>query len=172
MLTSPTQSNPLQELARSLTQAADTNRDGQISSDEFTAFLGKLLSGTNIQQGQLTPATSAARTAGTVLTSLGGGGALQFEGFDFGRPQNLEKSAKDAFAHYAMASGTMPRTKVEAEQWFNQHIRQQMESLGHRIEWVQGDKFKFSNWQGSFVVDFVRAADGPNPLLSWQADRA
>jgi hypothetical protein len=169
MLTSPTQTAPLQELARSLTQAADTNRDGQISTEEFTAFLGKLLSGT-IAPAQQTPSTL--KTAGTVLTSLGGGGALQFEGFDFGRPQDIQKSAKDAFAHFASQSGTMPRTKVEAEQWFNQHVRQQMEGAGHRIEWVQGDKFKFSNWQGTFVVDFVRAADGSNPALAWQAENA
>jgi hypothetical protein len=172
MFTNPVQSTPLQELARSLTQVADTNRDGQISTEEFTAFLTKLLSGLDVQPAQQTPSTGIPKTAGTVLTSLGTGGNLQFEGFDFGRAQDIQKSAKDAFAHFATASGTMPRTKVEAEQWFNQHVRQQMETLGHRIEWVQGDKFKFSNWQGTFVVDFVRAADGSNPVLAWQAENA
>jgi hypothetical protein len=170
MLTSSIPTNPLQELARSLSTSADTNRDGQVSTEEFTAFLTKLLAST--QPGPQTATTSAVKTAATVLTSFGGSGAVQFEGFDFGRPQDVQKSAKDAFAQFAMASGTMPRSKAEAEQWFNQHVRQQMESAGHRIEWVQGDKFKFSNWQGTFVVDFVRNAGGGNPTLSWQADNA
>jgi hypothetical protein len=42
-----------------------------------------------------------------------------------------------------------------------------MEALGHTINWVQGDKFSFTNWQGTFEVDFVRGADGPTPAFWW-----
>jgi hypothetical protein len=45
-----------------------------------------------------------------------------------------------------------------------------MEKLGHRINWVKGDKFQFSNWQGTFVVDFVRGADGADPAVVWQIE--
>jgi hypothetical protein len=37
---------------------------------------------------------------------------------------------------------------------------------------VKGDKFQFSNWQGTWEVDFVRGADGPNPAFTWLADPA
>jgi hypothetical protein len=40
------------------------------------------------------------------------------------------------------------------------------------VNWVKGDKFEFTNWQGTYVVDFVRGADGPDPALWWGADPA
>ena len=95
-----------------------------------------------------------------------------FEGFNFDREQNVEKSAKDAFASLASASGAVPATKSEAESWFNANVKSGMEELGHKVDWVKGDKFQFSNWQGSWVVDFVRGADGPNPAFTWLADPA
>ncbi len=53
----------------------------------------------------------------------------------------------------------MPTSKADAETWFNSNIRGEMERHGHQIDWVKGDKFQFTNWQGTFVVDFVRGAD-------------
>ena len=61
----------------------------------------------------------------------------------------------------------MPQTKAEAEAWFNANIKGQMESLGHKVSWVKGDKFQFTNWQGTFTVDFLRGADGGNPAFAW-----
>ena len=66
----------------------------------------------------------------------------------------------------------MPLTKSEAETWFNTHVRTPFEALGHTVNWVQGDKFSFTNWQGTYVVDFVRGADGPDPAFWWGADPA
>ena len=61
---------------------------------------------------------------------------------------------------------------IEAETWFNTHVRTPFEALGHTVNWVQGDKFSFTNWQGTYVVDFVRGADGPDPAFWWGADPA
>ena len=93
--------------------------------------------------------------------------ASKFEGFDLARAQDTGKSAKDAFASLAAKAGSLPSTKAEAETWFNSNIKSGMESLGHKINWVQGDKFSFTNWQGTYEVDFIRGADGPNPAFSW-----
>jgi hypothetical protein len=70
----------------------------------------------------------------------------------------------------ASKSGSMPRTKAEAEQWFNSSIRAEFEAMGHTVNWVKGDQFSFTNWQGTFTVDFVRGADGDNPAFAWQVD--
>lgn len=145
------------QLADVLMQKLDTNKDKQLSSDEFSQFLALLTS-----------------TAGSTTLSARAavdGPACVFEGFDFARPQNTQKSCKDAFASLAMNAGYMPTTKAGAEEWFNTNIKAGLNELGHTVDWVQGDKFQFSNWQGTWVVDFVRGADGPNPALAWGAEQ-
>ncbi len=64
----------------------------------------------------------------------------------------------------------MPTSKAEAETWFNANIKGEMEKLGHKIDWVKGDRFQFTNWQGTFVVDYVRGAASSNPALAWQVE--
>jgi hypothetical protein len=129
--TNPIPGVTVQDLAKTLMQSFDANKDGQINTDEFGSFLGKLLSGVN---------SSAAAY-----------------------PIN-------SFAAAAQKSGSMPTTKADAESWFNSNVKGEMEKLGHRINWVKGDKFQFSNWQGTFVVDFVRGADGADPAITWQIE--
>ena len=171
-MTTPVQSSTaVQDLARSLMQTFDKNGDNTLGSDEFNDFLGQLLGGIQTATGTL-----KAADAGTPqLQTLSRGGVENkhlFEGFNFDREQLVEKSAKDAFAMLAGRTGSVPPTKAGAEAWFNQNIKAGMEELGHKVDWVQGDKFQFSNWQGSWVVDFVRGADGPNPAFWWGADPA
>lgn len=164
-----TSATAVQDLAKSLIKSFDANSDGQLGSDEFGSFLSQLMSGIQTASGTLAASTATAGaqplTKGTLRRDL-------FEGFNFDREQNVEKSAKDAFASLASASGAVPATKSEAESWFNANVKSGMEELGHKVDWVKGDKFQFSNWQGSWVVDFVRGADGPNPAFTWLADPA
>ncbi|MGI8673052.1 MAG: EF-hand domain-containing protein [Luteitalea sp.] len=159
----------VQDLAKSLMKTFDANSDGQLGHDEFGAFLSQLMGGIQTAGGTLAASTA---TTGPQTLTRGVQNRQLFEGFNFDREQNIEKSAKDAFASIAGASGTVPAAKAAAESWFNQHVKGGMEQLGHKVDWVKGDKFQFSNWQGSWVVDFVRGADGPNPAFTWLADAA
>jgi hypothetical protein len=152
----------VQDLSRTLRSTVDGARDPQYSSDEFTSYLSKLLSGLQHQQ-------AASLTSVAPVPVAGGSGpaaGLRFDGFDFTRAQNPQRSAKDAFAMLARASGTMP-TGVGAEQWFAQQIAPGMEKLGHHIDWVKGPRFQFTNWQGTFAVEFVRGTGSPAPALAW-----
>lgn len=170
-MTTPVQSSTaVQDLARSLMQTFDKNSDNKLGADEFNDFLGQLLGGISTATGTLQAATATPQLQ--TLTRGGVQNTHLFEGFDFGREQLVEKSAKDAFAMLAGKVGSVPATKAGAEAWFNEHIKSGMEQLGHKVDWVQGDKFQFTNWQGSWVVDFVRGADGPNPAFWWGADPA
>jgi hypothetical protein len=162
--TNPLSGTTVQDLARTLMASFDTNKDGQLTADEFGGFLSKLLSG--VQQAATTN-SALGNTANFRLGAAGGSGAVRFEGFDFNAVNDLSMSAKYAFASAAQRAGTMPHTKSEAESWFNANIRGEMERLGHRINWVKGDKFQYTNWQGTFVVDFIRGADGPDPAVQW-----
>jgi hypothetical protein len=152
----------VQDLAKSLMQTFDTNSDGKLTTDEFGAFLTKLLSGVNT-------ATSAAATSASATSTIGTS-SIKFEGFDFSVTKDPLKSAKYSFANAAKAAGTMPTSKAEAEAWFNQNIKAKMEADGHRINWVKGDKIQVSDANGTFIVDYVRGADSGSPALAWQPE--
>ncbi len=173
MFTNPLQpGNQIQNSIDSLMTQVDANKDGVVSTDEFAEFLTTLLKMTEESTGEPgLPEPTVPQPTQPIAPPIGSP-HMSFEGFDLARAQDPEKSAKDAFAQLTSATGTMPLTKVEAEQWFEQNIRAGMEELGHQIDWVKGDKFQFTNWQGTYVVDFVRGADGPNPSLTWMADAA
>lgn len=155
----------VQDLAKSLLAQFDTNKDSQISTDEFSGFLNKLLSGINSNYVGTSLASSAATTATTATT---GTSAVKFEGFDFTATKDPLKSAKYSFAQAAKAAGTMPTNKEDAAAWFNTNIKAKMEADGHTINSVSGDKFTFTNWQGTFTVDYIRGASSGNPALAWQ----
>lgn len=95
------------------------------------------------------------------------------EGFDFNREQDVAKSAKDAFAWLANQAPPPPlQDKNALMVWFATYIKPGMEKLGHHVTDVQGDKFRFNNWQGDFWVDYGRGAGADNGALAWQADYA
>jgi EF hand len=164
----------VQDLARTLMQTFDTNNDGQLTSDEFGTFLTKLLSGVSTAASTTATGSASSVLAGINTTAFKLGsqsnGTAKFEGFNFESTNDLRLSAKYAFAAAAQKAPSMPYTKTEAENWFNTYIKPTMEALGHRINWVKGDKFQFTDSVGTFVVDFVRGADGPDPALAWQAE--
>jgi hypothetical protein len=168
MAVSSVSDKPLSELTQLLLKNFDTNGDGALGASEFSSLISKLASELNVAAPSAASyASSAAATA--PVASLGGGPG-RFEGFDLSRAQDPQKSAKDAFAMLASRAGSMPRTKAEAEQWFNSNVKTEFEGLGHKINWVQGDKFSFTNWQGTFVIDFLRGADGDDPAFAWQVE--
>lgn len=155
----------IQEMARSLMRTVDSNGNGELSTEEFTNFLSKLMSGVQTGMGA-SPYAVPTATANPTAS----GASLKFEGFDFNKGADPAKSAKYAFAAAAQKSGSMPTSKAEAESWFNSNIKGEMEKLGHKIDWVKGDRFQFTNWQGTFVVDYVRGAASSNPALAWQVE--
>jgi len=151
----------VQDLAKSLMQTFDSNSDGKLTTDEFGAFLTKLLSG-------VTTASATTATATSATTATTGTGSVKFEGFDFSVVKDPLKSAKYSFAAAAKAAGSMPTSKADAEAWFNTNIKAKMEADGHRINWVKGDTFQFTDAGGTFVVDYVRGAASSDPALAWQ----
>jgi hypothetical protein len=109
--------------------------------------------------------------------SASGAGGYQYGGFDFAQdPANRDigKSAKYAFSQFAeeaaRAGAPMPRTKPEAEAWFNQHIAPKLQQAGYPVEWVQGDKARIRVREGVDEIDFLGDAGGANPTLTWQSE--
>ncbi len=84
----------VQDLAKSLLAQFDTNKDSQISTDEFSGFLTKLLSGINTNYAGTSLASSASTATATSTTPTTGTNSVKFEGFDFSVTKDPLKSAK------------------------------------------------------------------------------
>ena len=159
-------------------------------SPEFAEVQARAATGTASATSGTASATSgtASATSGTAsatsgtASKIGTGEPPVFTGFDAAklgadlvRKDGVAQSAKYTFAKLAQASGSMPTTKAEAEQWFNEHIKPGLEKEGFGVDWVQGDKALVrtrENPQGE-VIDFVRAADSKDRsqiALAWQSE--
>jgi hypothetical protein len=95
-----------------------------------------------------------------------------YEGFNFGRPQDTKKSAKDAFADISKRAPVAPiHDKGALGGWFDQYIAPGMNALGHKVTGnAQGDKFSYGNHEGNFTVDYGRGAGADGGALAWQAE--
>jgi hypothetical protein len=118
-----------------------------------------------------------ANTGRTGYAGAGGGDGYSYSGFDFAQDagnRDIGKSAKYAFSEFskqaAMAGAPMPRTKADAEAWFNQYIAPKMQAAGYAVNWVKGDKAQIQTREGLDTIDFVGGADGDNPTLTWQSE--
>ncbi|MDP1569159.1 MAG: hypothetical protein Q8L86_04075 [Vicinamibacterales bacterium] len=183
--------NPIQELARQLVQKFDTNRDGQLTTQEFTGFLTTFL-GSLGKDGAASATATAGSGAGVAQgyqvasaeTGLlaGRGGGYAYGGFDFNQAaanRDVTKSAKYAFAEATrraeeQGAGTMWHTKAGAEQFARQYVKPFLEQQGFSVHEIVGDKMRVSTREnpGGEWVDFVENVDGAHPRLAWQSDGA
>lgn len=96
-----------------------------------------------------------------------------FTGFNFQRPQDPTKSAKDTFGAAAQASGQMPTNHADAAAWFSQYAQPALEAQGYKVYEVQGDKARVGTREdpaGSNWVDFLQNSGGSNPAFQWHLD--
>lgn len=111
--------------------------------------------------------STARRYPGSAL-----GNQQYFAGFNFGREQNRETSAKDTFA-YGASQGAQDlrwRNSQTSAAWFDQYVRPALEAEGYTVHAVEGDKALIStreNPEGTWI-DWVQGIDGDNPMLAWQ----
>ena len=119
--------------------------------------------------------------ASTGRTGFAGGatgaGGYSYGGFDFNQDagnRDIGKSAKYAFSYFADQAGAQgapqPKTKAEAEAWFNQYIAPGLQQAGYEIAWVKGDKARIKTREGWDEIDFLGNAGGDNPTLTWQSE--
>ena len=158
------------------------NRDA--GPDDFYTHRGNTVAG--IEQAILASPEYQARPAGasTGYTPTGtaapplpdgyGGQGLAWGGFDMQRAQSPGTSAKDTMLHYGSLATWMPKTKAEAEQWWNEFIAPGMAAQGYKVHWVKGDKAFVSTREnpGGEEIDFLVNAGGNNPQLAWQSSLA
>lgn len=118
------------------------------------------------------PAVSAAPPPKTPAGGFKWNQGHDFSAFDTQREQDPAKSAKDAFAMLSNQAPPPPlNDKAALGAWFTQYIQPGMNSLGHQVSSVDGDKFSYGNHEGNFSVDFGQNAGAQSGTrLQWAAD--
>lgn len=172
MSTTPIQgADPFKELAASLMRTVDTNRDGSLSSEEFSSFLSRMLGGV----GSTTTALAAPSMAAGRSSSAGGSpiSANKLEGFD-GRkladPNHLTVKYKFARVAQYHDVGSV-RGKADAQALLT-NMRPELEAAGITVLDVQKDKIQVLDDHGQAAwIDVIRGAESGAPGWHWMDTR-
>lgn len=143
--------NLLEQFARTLMTSLDGNRDGQLSTTEFTSFL-----------------------AGFAETARGTGPAPLMAGFNnakLGNPSHT--TVKYLFGrvaqHYSLAS---VHDKASAESLLLE-MRPDLEAAGITVVDVNGDKIQVRDDQGDTAwIDVIRGTHAGDPAFQWHDTRS
>lgn len=145
---------PADALARQLMQVFDRNRDGNLTTEEFTSVLRSLVDA----QSSASPSSAAAPAAFRRTDHL--------EGFDL-RKLDGQQTTKYRFARAAAEFGLSSVTdKASAEALLNS-MRPTFEREGLNVLAVKGDRIQVMHEGQSIWVDVIRGANSGAPAFHW-----
>ena len=141
-------------VADQIMQVFDRNKDGQLTTEEFTAVLNNMLGST------------AAGTSGAGAASAGTRRTDQLTGFSDAK-LDASQSIKYRFARAAMQFDVSAvHDKAGAESLLNQ-MRPAMAAEGLDVLDVKGDKIQV-NYEGSPLwIDVIQGAASGSPMFQW-----
>jgi hypothetical protein len=158
--------SPLDQIARSLVDRFDANKDGQLTTEEFTSFLSNFLTSAAAPAGKATGHAAAALPGnglklGTVRPEL--------EGFDFGKLADAgHLTAKYKFARVAQQYSLENVTSKDAAQSLLTGMKGDLAAAGLEVLDVSKDKIKIKDDAGQEAwIDVIRAA-GSGRAAAWQ----
>lgn len=144
-------------LAQQLMQTFDRNRDGQLTTQEFTSVLSSLMSAT----AGATAAPGAASSAAPA-----GRRTSHLEGFDLNKLE-ASQSTKYRFARSAAEFDlTSVTDKASAEALLNT-MRPTFEREGLNVLAVKGDRIQVMHEGLPLWVDVIRGANSGAPGFQW-----
>jgi hypothetical protein len=170
------------DYARPRGSMADLTQPGTLTPpmrpDEYARWYAQRVPGTTAPPPPPAPApttptpaaTEPERTAGT------GFGGYEYGGFNFEQPEEnrmLGRSPKYTLAEATRrageaGAGDLWKTKEGAEQFAEQYIRPLFEANGIQVLNIRGDSIQVKDQYGTYWVDWVQNASGPNPKIAWQ----
>lgn len=164
-ISSVSSTNPLDQLARSLVDRFDANKDGQLTTDEFTSFLSNFLNSTaTATPASSTPGISTAPVPFAKVTTK-----QPLEGFSASKLADLShNSLKYRFGrvaqNYSLASVT---DKTSAEAVLNS-MKDDLAAANVEVLAVKGDKLQLKDDSGKAIwLDVIRGA-GAGGGAGWQ----
>jgi hypothetical protein len=162
-ISSVSSTNPLDQLARSLVDRFDANKDGQLTSDEFSSFLSNFLNSTATPASSVQGITRGAVPFAKVSTKQ------PLEGFSASKLADLShNSLKYRFGrvaeNYSLSSVT---DKASAEAVLNS-MKSDLEAANVEVLDVKGDKLQLKDDSGKAIwIDVIRGA-GAGGGAGWQ----
>jgi hypothetical protein len=157
---------PFDQIARALVDRFDANKDGQLTTEEFTSFLSNFLT---------SAALPAGKAVGLSAESLPGSG-LKFgtvrpalEGFDAGKLADAgHLTAKYKFARVAQQYSLEGVTSKAAAESLLNSMKSDLTAAGLEVLDVSKDKIKIKDDAGQDAwIDVIRAA-GSGRAGAWQ----
>jgi hypothetical protein len=166
-INSVSSSNPLDQLAQALVSRFDANKDGQLTTEEFTSFLSQFLgsAGSALTNGHANGVTSGTATA----NGLHGTIPPVMRGFDAGKLADLTHTTiKYQFARVAQQySLESVHDKTSGEALLNS-MRDDLTAAGLNILDIKGDSIKIKDDAGQEAwIDVIQSCGGGNPAWQW-----
>lgn len=160
--------NPLDQLARSLVDRFDANKDGQLTTDEFSSFLSNFMTAVGKPSGSGLGVAAGAPAHG-LTRAVVGGSAPMLEGFDSRKladPGHL--TAKYKFGRVAQQYSLDSVTDKAAAEVLLNSMKSDLTAAGLEVLEVKGDKIKVKDDAGQDAwIDVIRGA-GSGKAAGWQ----
>jgi hypothetical protein len=168
MSTSAIQSgNPIDQLAKTLFRAYDTNSDGKLSSDEFATLVTNL-TGAMAKVGGSSTAAATANYTTPVLSTSAARVRNAMEGFDSAKIDNLDhRTPKYMFARvaqYASLDGVTDKATAES---VLRGMTADLKAAGLDVLDVKGDKIQVNIEGRDTWIDVIRGASSGSPSFQW-----
>ncbi|MBK7975361.1 MAG: hypothetical protein IPK07_19440 [Deltaproteobacteria bacterium] len=158
----------IQDLALSILNQYDTNKDGQLGATEFSNVLSNLLGGA---VGSTSPTSSESVGSNTSATALGGMPASDMTGFNYDKIMNeSHQTSKYLFARVAWNVDLASVHDKASCQALLESMVPDMQAAGMNVVAVDTDKIQVSDEYGTYWVDVIRDYDGPNQAFQWLSE--
>lgn len=159
-------SSPFDQIAKTLVDRFDANKDGQLTTEEFTSFLSNFLSAAAVPAGKAVGLAADALPGnglklGTVRPTL--------EGFDSGKLADAgHLTVKYKFARVAQQYSLEGVTSKAAAESLLNTMKSDLTAAGLEVLDVSKDKIKIKDDAGQEAwIDVIRAA-GSGRARAWQ----
>jgi hypothetical protein len=145
-------------MAQQLMQVFDRNKDGQLTTTEFTSVLGELLSSRSIAAPAAATTTAATGATPRRTDQLTGFNPAKFE---------ASQSIKYKFARAAMqfdVSGVKDKSRAEA---LLQQMKPAMQREGLDVLDISKDKIQVVYEGQPLWIDVIQGSTSGSPLFQW-----
>jgi hypothetical protein len=159
---------PIAQLARSLFDVFDTNRDGKLGSDEFASLIAKLTGGTAAATTATTSTVSANSTTPVWSAASERTPRNRMDGFDSGKLANdSHRTPKYIFARAAQYADLSSVTDKASAETMLRGMLPELQAAGLQVTDVRGDKIKVVHEGKEGWVDVICGANGGSPSFQW-----
>ena len=164
-ISSVSSTNPLDQLARSLVDRFDANKDGQLTTDEFTTFLSSFLNSVSTGSNG-----NAFGLSGVVPTkSASSGPKSPMEGFDAVKLADPSRNhVKYKFARVAMNYSLNSVTDKVSAGALLDSMKADLQAAGIDVLGIKGDKIQVNDDAGQPAWIDVMRGDGRGGAAAWQ----